>query len=267
MGNQTSKKEEKVAIPKRDETYLPTSTKKTVLAPKKLPEAQPSKKTVLAPQNLPQPYDRGIRTIDEAETEALLDRLAKSRGADRPWPSRTLPLITAAERGSMKDIEKLISEGADVNQLGWDIMRLSRVTPLMMAIKIGLNKEEKIPYLLEHGADPNIEDSNGLNALHYAAAYMPTNMDDYTKMLVERMSIDSINKKGDQIIMMGQIIKNVTPLDIFYVRRTKGLIDFIRSKGGKANWYDENGNGVGEGNGDLNADNLPSFQRETSMKF
>ena len=69
---------------------------------------------------------------------------------------------------------------------------------------------------------------------------------------------------------MGQIINNVTPLDIFYASNDttkKDLIDFIRSKGGKANWYDENGNGVGEGNGDLNADNLPSFQRKTDMKF
>ena len=30
------------------------------------------------------------------------------------------------------------------------------------------------------------------------------------------------------------------------------IIDLIRSKGGKANKYDENGRFVGEGNGDLN---------------
>ena len=46
-----------------------------------------------------------------------------------------------------------------------------------------------------------------------------------------------------------------TPLDRAYFNRSpirQEIIALIRSKGGKANNYDENGRYVGAGNGDLN---------------
>ena len=61
------------------------------------------------------------------------------------------------------------------------------------------------------------------------------------------MSLDSINKKGRGI---------ATPLDLAYKYNRspirQEIIALLRSKGGKANCYDENGRFVGEGNGDLN---------------
>ena len=47
-----------------------------------------------------------------------------------------------------------------------------------------------------------------------------------------------------------------TPLDYAYTHNNspiqQKIIDLIRSKGGKANYYDANGRLVGDGNGDLN---------------
>ena len=61
------------------------------------------------------------------------------------------------------------------------------------------------------------------------------------------MSLDSINKKN----RWGR-----TPLDlhiiVIIISIRQEIIALLRSKGGKANWHDENGRDVGEGNGDLN---------------
>ena len=46
-----------------------------------------------------------------------------------------------------------------------------------------------------------------------------------------------------------------TPMDCAYHNDSpirQEIIALLRSKGGKANCYDENGRNVGEGNGDLN---------------
>eukprot|EP00942_MAST-04A_sp_MAST-4A-sp1_P002744 g2744.t1 len=95
-------------------------------------------------------------------------------------------------------------------------------------------------------ADPNITDSGGWNALHVAASDNGTTTE-LIQFLLTHMPLDSINKKT-----RGRF----TPLDMAYYRNhspiRQEIIDLIRSKGGKANCYDENGRHVGQGNGDLN---------------
>ena len=85
-----------------------------------------------------------------------------------------------------------------------------------------------VKYLIEQcEADPNIADSDGVNALHYAAS---TNKKDtkLIELLLTHMSLNSINEKnwdGD------------TPLDCAYKYNKspikQKIIDLIRSKGGK----------------------------------
>ncbi len=62
------------------------------------------------------------------------------------------------------------------------------------------------------------------------------------------MSLDSINNKTYRW--------GFTPLDKAYAYNhspiRQEIIALLRSKGGKGNWYDENGRYVGRGNGDLN---------------
>ena len=94
-------------------------------------------------------------------------------------------------------------------------------------------------------ADPNIANSYGVNALHVAARYNRTT--ELSQLLLAYMTLDSINKKNR---------RGNTPLDCAYddsdnpIRQE--MILLLRLKGGKANFHDENGRNVGEGNGDLN---------------
>ena len=117
-------------------------------------------------------------------------------------------------------------------------------TPLMAAA--GNEHFQLVQYLIEQGgADPNIANSGGFNALHFAAGYNRTNTE-LIQLLLTHMTLNSINKKG-----WGE-----TPLDYAYFYNHNPLrqeiIALLRLKGGKANYYDENGRNVGEGNGDLN---------------
>jgi hypothetical protein len=75
---------------------------------------------------------------------------------------RVVELVTAAENGDVKTIEKLAKAGVDVNARG------SRdVTPLMRCI-FKQNKEG-CRALLENGADPNLLTKDGRSVLHLAA--------------------------------------------------------------------------------------------------
>ena len=102
-----------------------------------------------------------------------------------------------------------------------------------------------VKYLIEQGeADPNIASSDGYNALHFAARYNRTTTESI-ELLLTHMSLNSINKKNRW---------GFTPLDFAYSNNRnpilQEIIALLRSKGGKANYYDENGRNVGEGNGD-----------------
>ena len=100
-----------------------------------------------------------------------------------------------------------------------------------------------VQYLIEQGeADPNIANSNGYNALHYAVGYN-SRTTELIQLLLNHISINNKDKWG------------FTPLDCAYWNKNplrQEIIALLRSKGGKANYYDENGRNVGRGNGDLN---------------
>ena len=175
------------------------------------------------------------------------------------------PIVCACERGRMDDVELFMNlhpyhkyiTNRDVNgyrddmtlkdmvsQVGRDSRGLE-FTPLMIAAEI--EHFQLVKYLIEQGeADPNIANSGGMNALHIAAEYNRTNTE-LIELLMTHMSLDSINKKN-----RGRL----TPLDWAYKWNRSPIrqevIALLRSKGGKANFHDENGYQVGEGNGDLN---------------
>eukprot|EP00942_MAST-04A_sp_MAST-4A-sp1_P013429 g13429.t1 len=133
-----------------------------------------------------------------------------------------------------------------VNQLGTHSHGIDG-TPLMMAASF--EHFHIVEYLIEQcEADPNIARSTGSNALHLAACNNRTNTE-LIQLLLNHMSLDSINKKTSTT-------GGFTPLDCaYYVNHSpirQDIIALLRSKGGKANYYDENGRDVGEGNGDLN---------------
>ena len=183
----------------------------------------------------------------------------------REFPRGT-PIVCACEHGRMDDVELFVNlhpyhkyiTNRDVNgyrddmtlkdmvsQLGKDSYGEWQCTPLMAAARH--EHFQIVKYLIEQGeADPNIENSSGLNALHLAAMDNRTNTE-LIELLIAHMSLDSINKKESGW--------GFTPLDYAYYNHSplrQEIIALLRLKGGKANCHDENGRHVGEGNGDLN---------------
>ena len=178
---------------------------------------------------------------------------------------RSTPIVCACQHGRMDDVELFVSlhpfhkyiTNRDVNgyrddmtlkdmvsQEGKDCGGDWEYTPLMVAARE--EHFQVVKYLIEQGeADPNIADSNGVNALHWAAARNRTNTG-VIQLLLTHMSLDSINKKSRALY---------TPLDGAYRNHSpiqQEIIALLRLKGGKANYYDENGRNVGPGNGNLN---------------
>ena len=178
---------------------------------------------------------------------------------------RSTPIVCACEHGRMDDVELFMNlhpfhkyiTNRDVNgyrddmtlkdmvsQVGKDSYGLER-TPLMAAAE---NEHFQIVQcLIEQGeADPNIANSGGWNVLHYAARYNTTSTE-LIQFLLNHMTLASINKMSS---------RGFTPRDRAYQWNTspirQEIIALIRSKGGKANCFDENGRSVGPGNGDLN---------------
>lgn len=79
----------------------------------------------------------------------------------------TSPGMTAlhASTYSMDVVRLLVEKGADVNALMLNKDEHNGKTPLMIACQG--NKKDIVKYLCEHGADPNITDSNGKKASDY----------------------------------------------------------------------------------------------------
>ena len=175
---------------------------------------------------------------------------------------RGTPIVCACEKGRFEDVKLLITGYNDVNgsngnnnnnmtlkeyvnQVGKDCGG-GECTPLMAAACE--EHFQVVKYLIEQGeADPNIATSGGWNALHAAAFNNRTNTE-LIELLLTHMSLDSINKKKSRA--------GFTPLDWEYFNNRspikQEIIALLRLKGGKANYFDENGRDVGEGNGDLN---------------
>lgn len=106
-----------------------------------------------------------------AGAEGLLDilRLAKEAGADPTITNRYggVALIPACERGHIEVVRYLLAETDidvdHVNNLGW--------TALLEAIILadrGETQQDVVSLLLEHGADPDLADKDGVSPLNHA---------------------------------------------------------------------------------------------------
>ena len=147
-----------------------------------------------------------------------------------------------------------------VNQLGADSYGNDEWTPLMAAAS---NEHfQLVQYLIKQfEADPNITNRYGYNALHFAAEYNRTNTE-LIKLLLAHMSLDSINKKDG-----GEF----TPLDWAYRYNRSPLrqeiIALIRLAGGKANYYDDDGNYIDSSSDEEDADVNMDEQVNELLKF
>eukprot|EP00944_MAST-04C_sp_MAST-4C-sp1_P005958 g5958.t1 len=168
------------------------------------------------------------------------------------------PLVCACEKGRLDDVRMLV-EGHDLEKTGMSVDEMVSkngkdsggysFTPLQMAVR---NEQlEIVQYIVKSCTTVDLigqTNSNGASSLHYAAEHSKKNV----QML--QCLIDNYNGKDIKDIINQKNDDGKTPLDNAYVFYSieEEDISLLREYGGKANWYDKNGNKVGEGKGDLN---------------
>ena len=170
----------------------------------------------------------------------------------KEFPEGT-PIVVACEKGRLEDLKLFVAchdvDGTKVTvkklleEVGKDSGGYSRNTLMISAEK---QRHEVLVQLLDYyKVDPSYTDSDdGYNALHISAHNKKSTR--CTESLLKKMSLESINKKTN---------RGGTPLDFAYQNGSpikNDIVQLIRQHGGKANWYDRNGEWVRQGNGDLN---------------
>ena len=162
---------------------------------------------------------------------ALKDKNKGSLDAKyKQFPNGT-PFVIACQLGHFDEVKSFIEIARDandmtlkeyVNHFGKDTAGTA-CTALMIAAQG--EHFQIVKYLIEQGgADVNITNHNGWNALHCAARNCKSIT--VVKLLLENMSLDTINKKS---------AKGFTPLDFAYINRNIRLCAFntISKAGGK----------------------------------
>lgn len=133
-------------------------------------------------------------------------------------------LNKAAKNSDIKSINELVNFGHDLNLR----QTIFSQAPLHKVIESNKqNKHEVLKNLLDMGADPNIKDSNGWTALHYACQLGDSNsvmtLCEYYK------SIDILSNN------------NRTPLHFASFFNFPEIVQFLLSKGANPNIKDNNG--------------------------
>ncbi|CAI9102440.1 OLC1v1000714C2 [Oldenlandia corymbosa var. corymbosa] len=114
----------------------------------------------LSPNNYEEDFAKEVEQLLSSEERAILeanDSPCLERISTRKW----LPLHTFALAGQIKDMDRLLEKGVDINLTDQDGR-----TALHHAT-IG-KKEPVISHLLRKGANVNVRDQDGATALHYA---------------------------------------------------------------------------------------------------
>ena len=208
---------------------------------------------------------QGRRSINEIRLShparrlyLLIERYKTEFPGGLAWSSEIpTPIVCACEHGRMDDVELFMNlhpfhkyiTNRDVNGYRDDMTLKDMVsqvgtdsngfvsTPLMAA-----NEHlQVVKYLIEQGeADPTIVSyggGGGRNVLHIAAMWNQTDTD-LIQFLLNHMTIDSINQENND---------GETPLDCCYKVYNplrQEISTLLRSKGGIANYYDENGSEI-----------------------
>ena len=179
----------------------------------------------------------GVRSINETILTHAEKRLYDLTERYKKEFPRGTPFICACEHRRINDIKSFVNLHTFqkykttlkdmVSQVG-KTSNGHKSTPLIIATM--REDLQVVHYLIEQGADPNIADDCGLNALHCAAWKNKTNTD-LIQLLLNHMTLDNINRD----------FFGTTPLDVAYRSNNspirQEIIALLRSKGAKANHY------------------------------
>jgi len=145
------------------------------------------------------------RTREYIAMALLMVFLPGCRGCNNASPkdyftdAKVVALAKAAQRGDVAEIDRLVAEGVDVNSKG-----KGGITPLWFPITTSNKKGFR--RLLEHGADPNIQDEEGDSVIHLVARAPDDS--EWLEMVLEHGGDPNLVDPIDTI----DSYKNTTPL-------------------------------------------------------
>lgn len=90
-----------------------------------------------------------------------------------------------------REAQAQIAKGADIN--GFDVPGVGRMTPLGRAARFG--NAPMVTWLLENGADPDLQDGTSDNALHIAANYGHDNV--IPILVAGNADIEATDRRGN----------------------------------------------------------------------
>ncbi|XP_073228587.1 protein fem-1 homolog B-like [Porites lutea] len=136
------------------------------------------------------------------------------------------PLFVAAVYGNIEILRCLLENGADINAvLHFD---QNYYTPLMMAINY--NHSDAVIFLIDQGADVNLQTKTGATALHHAVWTFETSLE----------IVSSLIKNGADVNARGGINK-WTPLMMATERSYCRMVTFLIEHGAYIDLQDSNG--------------------------
>jgi len=140
---------------------------------------------------------------------------------------------SAAESGHVAVLEKLLNEGLDVNTRGVDGMTL-----LMWAILNG--NKESFEYLLLHGADPNLQLSEGTSEMAKELPFAGNSAMSFAAMHKDIWFLDTILKRGGNVNLVNPYNTRTPIYGSIAALRTLQTEELIRA-GANLNYQDNAG--------------------------
>ena len=116
-------------------------------------------------QELEQEFRRKFRKLDRKTQQAFLEDMYETVRQNEAEKHRNQYLMHKVKKGDLETVEKLLSEGIDINAADRELGN----TALFYAI---INNDEKmVELLMNNGANPYIKNIKGFNP-HDAAKYL-----------------------------------------------------------------------------------------------
>eukprot|EP00943_MAST-04B_sp_MAST-4B-sp1_P003716 g3716.t1 len=163
--------------------------------------------------------------------------------------------VSACRLNNLMFIKKCVDDGIDINVMNDDFK-----TGLMMAVLH--EKVEVVEYLIgQRAIDVSITGGHydRWSALHYAARYNKKSLK-ILKLILNRKPPGYMHETGRKEVMNKKDKDGFTPLDHAYSRKYGqdcilqkcDIVNLLKQYNCKSNCFDEDGEWVGLGNGDLN---------------
>ena len=139
-------------------------------------------------------------------------------------PSKDAPLIEAATKGDVKEVERLLDEGADFNTL-------DRFGRNALHWAVGYGHRATVQLLLDRGADINARDRVGCTALHWAAMCRDINGENVNGGDVKEIVRLLLERGAD---VNAKTVGGKSALDLARADRNKDIVAILENRRSRA---------------------------------